>query len=66
MGDLKDRDIIFEFHRIGPAVKVTAVDVSTMTEVSMQGPASTPESVLKQEVVKKLAYVLRKNGKIAE
>lgn len=65
MDPLKGREIIIEYHAIGTAVKVTAVDVLTMTEVSMQGPASAGKMVLQEQASKKLAFVLRKNGHIS-
>lgn len=65
-----ERDIIYELHTIkaggGAVVKITAVDVLTMTEVVVQGPANAGETALKQVALNKLLYVLRKNGKIAE
>lgn len=61
---LKNREVIFEFYTVGPSVKVTAVDVATMTEASMQGPASAPQPVLQREALKKLEFVLRKKGLI--
>ena len=61
-----EREIIYEFYTIGAVVKVTALDVATITEVSVQGPASAGEAALKQAAYNKLLYVLRKNGKIAE
>lgn len=62
---LKNREIIFEFFNIGPYTKVTAMDVSTLTEGSISGPRSTSEAVLKQNALKKLEYVMRKKGLIA-
>ena len=62
---LKNREIIFEIMTIGAYAKVTAVDVATMTEGSIQGPRNTPESILRQNAVKKLEYVMRKNGFIS-
>ena len=47
---------------VGNAVKVTAVDVKTMTEATFQGPASSTEAVLQREALKKLEYVMRKKG----
>ncbi len=38
---LKNREVIFEMLTVGNAVKVTAVDVKTMTEATFQGPASS-------------------------
>ena len=59
---LKNREVIFEFFRIGVYTKVTAMDVATLTEVSIQGPYNTPDSALRQNALKRLEYVLRKKG----
>lgn len=61
---LKGREVIIEYHPVGTAVKVSAMDTITMTEVTIQGPASAGEHTLKQNVLKKLAYVLEKEGVI--
>lgn len=61
---LKNREVIFEFFTIGPYVKVTAMDVATLTEVSIQGPRSSSEMILKQNALKRLEFVLRKKGVI--
>jgi hypothetical protein len=39
--------VIFEFQSIGQYVKVMAMDTATMTEITIQGPASASEAVLK-------------------
>jgi len=62
---LQGREVIIEFHPIGGFVKVTAMDVATLTEISIQGPANTPEAILKNNAVKRLEYVLRKKGLIS-
>lgn len=62
---LKNREIIFEFFTIGTFVKVTAMDVATLTEASIQGPRSASEAVLRQGALKKLEYVMRRKGLIA-
>ena len=62
---LSNREILLEFHPIGNAVKVSAMDVQTMTEISIQGPASASELVLKNNALKRLDYVLKKKGLIA-
>ncbi len=62
---LKNRQVIFEFFTIGPYVKVSAMDVETMTEASIQGPKGTSEGILKQNALKRLEYVMRKKGLIA-
>jgi hypothetical protein len=55
-----DREVLIEFQQVGNAVKVTAVDTETLVEVSMMGPASAGEEVLKRNVINKLNYVLSK------
>jgi hypothetical protein len=52
------REVLLEYHRVGAAVKVTAVDPETLVEVSIQAPASLPESALERAAINKLRYVL--------
>lgn len=59
------REVILEFHQIGQIVKVTAMDTKTLTEVSIQGPISAGESLLKSNALKRLEYVLKKKGVIS-
>ena len=61
---LRNREIIFEFYPVGNVVRVMGMDVKTMTEVSIQGPASAPETTLKANAVKRLEYVMKKKGLI--
>jgi hypothetical protein len=60
--NLQNREIIIEFRTLGPVVRATAFDTETLTEVHVQGPASAPEAHLRQLVLQKLEYVLRKKG----
>ena len=53
---------IIEFHRVGNAVKVTAMGPTTLTEVSMVGAAGVGDTELTRLVVRKLEYVLAKRG----
>ena len=62
---LRNREILIEFHPVGNAVKVSAMDVQTMTEISIQGPKSATELTLKNNALKRLEYVLKKKGLIA-
>ena len=55
-----EREIIFEFVRVGNSVKVTALDVATGIEVSIVGPASAGEASLKRLAKQKLDYVMAK------
>ena len=61
---LGGREVIFEFRPIGNIMKVTAMDVITMTEISIQGPVNAGDAVLKKNALMRLEYVLRKEGKI--
>ena len=61
---LKNREVIFEFFPIGPYMKVTAMDVASLTEVSISGPKGTPEALLQSNAMKRLAFVMRKKGLI--
>lgn len=57
------REVIIEFHQVGNAVKVSAIDTKTMVEVSIVGAPGSGEETLKRTVLKKLEYVLEKNKK---
>lgn len=61
---LEGREIIIEFFSFGHVVKVSAMDTKTLTEISIQGPASAGEEVLKKNALMRLEYVLRKKGLI--
>ncbi len=62
---LQGREVILEYYPVGQYVKVSAMDVETLTEVSIQGPASAPEAMLKKNALKRLEYVLKKKGLIS-
>jgi hypothetical protein len=59
---LKGREVIIEFYPLGAYVKVSAMDVKTLTEISISGSSSSPEHILKQNALKRLSYVLKKKG----
>jgi hypothetical protein len=59
---MEGREVIFEFRSFGNIMKVTAMDVASMTEVTIQCPAAAGEKVFKQNALKKLEYVLRNKG----
>ncbi len=59
---LKSREVLIEFHPVGAVVKVTAFDTESLTEISIQGPASAGETTLRLNALKRLEYVLRKKG----
>lgn len=59
---LRGREVIVEFHAIGTFVKASALDVASLTEISIQGPASAGQEVLKRNALLRLEYVLKKKG----
>ena len=61
---MNGREVIFEFFPVGGIMRVMAMDVATMTEISIQGPVNAGESVLQKNALMRLEYVLKKEGKI--
>ncbi len=59
-GPATGREVLVEFQQIDNAVKVTAMDTKSMVEVSIIGPATAGEEILKRNVINKLNYVLSK------
>ncbi len=55
-------EVLLEFRRVGNAVKVSAVDPVTKTEVCIQGGAHADEYALRQAAIRKLQYVLRRRA----
>lgn len=59
---LKNREVIFEFQPVGNTVRVSAMDVETMTEVVIQCPISAGEAAFQKNALMRLEYVLKKKG----
>jgi methenyltetrahydromethanopterin cyclohydrolase len=59
---LNEGEVLFEVRQVGNAVKVSAVDPVTNTEVSVMGPVNASPYTLKMNAVRKLRMVLRKNA----
>ena len=57
------REVIIEFHSVGSYVKVSAMDVESLTEASIVGDPTAGESELTRLAMQKLDYVLSKQGK---
>jgi hypothetical protein len=57
------RDVIYEFYRLGNSIKVSAVDTATMTEVSVVGPVTASEVVLRRTALRKLEFVLARQAR---
>lgn len=55
-----DSKFIIEFRRVGNAVKVSAIDPLTLTEVSIAGPLDAGETLLRRLAVRKLLCVLNR------
>lgn len=54
-------EVIFEFRQVGNALKVSAIDPLTNTEVSIVGSPRMDKSALKAAALNKLRYVIDKN-----
>jgi hypothetical protein len=53
-------EILMEIQRIGTAVRVSAIDADSGTEIVFQAPASTSRAALKKLAASKMRYVIRK------
>jgi hypothetical protein len=53
-----EREVIFEFFRVGPGVKVTAIDAASGVEVSIIGDPAAGETALRRLAKQKLDYVI--------
>lgn len=63
-GDMAgEREIIFEFKRVGGSIRVTAVDAKTGVEAVIVGDPAAGEARLKQLARQKLDYVMAKQGR---
>lgn len=58
----EEREVIFEFHRIGAVVKVTAVDAATGIEASIVGDPARSDAALRRLAKQKLDYVMARRG----
>ena len=54
----EEREVIFEFIRVGAALKVTAVDAETGIEASIVGNPAAGETSLRRIAKQKLDYVM--------
>lgn len=51
-------EYLIEFYRLGNAMKVSACDPRTLTEVSIVGSAHSPQAILERAAVNKLNIAL--------
>lgn len=61
-GILNEGEVLFEVRQVGNAVKVSAIDPVTNTEVCVVGPVNASPYTLKMNAVRKLRMVIRKNA----
>jgi len=59
----RPREVLFEMIYDRHAVRVSAIDPVTNTEVCMVGDPRLSQSSLKQAAMRKLIYVLKRDGK---
>jgi hypothetical protein len=57
------REVIYEFIRVGGAVKVTAVDAASGIEATIVGDPAVGETALKRLAKQKLEYVMERRGR---
>lgn len=60
--EINQSGVILEFVRIGPLIRVSAMDPASLTEVVLQGPAAAGEATLRRAALRKLAYVLKRQA----
>jgi hypothetical protein len=56
------RETIFEMTRIGTMVRVRAMDVASMVEITISGPVTASTAQLQNLAYQRLQYVLKKQG----
>lgn len=56
-------EVIFEMTRVGSTMRVMAYHVQTGLEAVIQGPANYSPDLLKKNALRKLSYILQKQGK---
>ena len=60
------REIIIECVQIGLALRVSAVDAATGTEVTFQAPANAAQETIRRLAADKLKYVQERSNKPRE
>jgi len=55
-----EQGFLVEFRQVGNVIKVSAVDPDSGVEVSIMGPATSPQSELTRGAINKLKYMLAK------
>jgi hypothetical protein len=60
--DFDPDNVILEFVQIGALIRVSAMEPNSLIEVVIYGPASASETALRRLVLRKLEYVLGRQG----
>jgi Domain of unknown function (DUF6898) len=63
--EVEPSGVILEFVRLGPLIRVSAMEPQSLTEVVLQGPAVAGEAALRRAALQKLAYVLERRRSAA-
>ncbi|GAB5387656.1 MAG: hypothetical protein Alpg2KO_06240 [Alphaproteobacteria bacterium] len=58
------QEVIYELRQVGNLMRVTAMHAPTLTEVSLQGPASASESNLCRNAYNRLCWVMERRGNL--
>ncbi len=59
---MQGREVIIEFQPVGNFLKVSAMDVESLTEIFIQVPKNATPEMFKRNALKRLEYVLKKKG----
>jgi len=60
------REVLFEFHRIGNYIRVSAIDTRTNTEIHIVGAPGYGDETLKRLALRKLKWVLLKKRRLGQ
>ncbi|MDR6771156.1 DUF6898 family protein [Azospirillum sp. BE72] len=61
-----DGEVLFEFQRVGSYLRVTAIDAQTGVEVTVAGPATGSQELLRRTAINKLRFVQNKGAQNKE
>ncbi len=59
---MKSQEILIETQKIGHSLRVTAIDVTTLTEVVFQAPLSASPGQIKHLAQSKINYLLKRGS----
>lgn len=59
---MQGREVFFEFRQVGAYMRVAAIDGKTGIEAVISGPVSAPQGTLQRNALKRLEFVLKREG----